>query len=1376
MLPCPEKWNSGDLNSALLARWGDVVREMVNLFSEHDEVLCGKILSYLLYDACSLGHLKVVEYLIMEVGCDPDSHSDEFDEYGRPICCACHSSHLDIVQFLVTKAGIDLGICQLVYEKMKTSRTLLHHACEQGYLDIVKWLVTVVYVDPMIKDWSGMCPLHYACKEGHLNVVEWLVGVAHVNPIIMNKSGMCPLHYACKEGHLNVVEWLVTVALVYPMIEDSSYNTMCPLHYASKEGHLNVVEWLVTVAHVDPMIKDRSGMCPLYYACKEGHLNLVEWLVTMAHVDPMIKDKSGMCPLHYACKEGHLNLVEWLVTMAYVDPMIKDRSGMCPLHYACKEGHLNLVEWLVTVAHVDPMIKDKSGMCPLHYACKEGHLNLVEWLVTVAHVDPMIKDKSGMCPLHYACKEGHLNLVEWLVTMAYVDPMIKDQSGMCPLHYACKEGHLNLVEWLVTVAHVDPMIKDKSGMCPLHYACKEGHLNLVEWLVTVAHVDPMIKDKSGMCPLHYACKEGLLNVVKWLVTMVHVDQMIKDQSGMCPLHYSYKEGHLNVVEWLVTVAHCNPASHDGKSPLQISNEMACTSNYTPLHYACEKGILELVKVMVNEFHVDQNIQDASGCTPLHYACKDGCFETVKWLVTDPLCNLNVKNKSGCHPLTLAFKYRHMNVVKYLLSTGHCECDDHLIPFIVSVYECYSQELFTKFNHIYPNIFENEVPEIFYEMFSNNILSPSLKIFVVGNPSAGKSTLIKAIEGKVGRKNDIIAKFKKVSGVELKTAGIVPITIQLGSLGQITFYDFAGQAEYYSSHTALLKNLTSSQGNVILIVVDLSKDVDEISSVIKYWNSFVSNLLTSEETKCTKLVIFTHVDALSRPDSKIKELKEKDIVETETSILINCTKAASNGLNDVCDIIIKKCTQFQNNMQLDICSTFLSGFLYTSFKGEVSIKLDRLSMLLKDKQIKLDNEYLLKALCTLNEQGKILFLCDNKDINNNCIILDIKVLLAEVNGTIFAPENFKQHYDFSSLTGVVPLTKIKEIFSEHNEKMIVDFMCHFEFCHEIGSREVELIADKDVSQSFYFFPALVKVDRPEVFFQDSIYKCGWYLSCNSSEADHLSSRFLHVLLLRLAFSFALIPDPYEVDTSCPVIQRKCNVWKSGIHWINRKGVEVVVEVVEQSTTVVVMVGCMMGKELAGVELRTKVIKSVLDVKEEHCKNIKTRDKILHPQELKSYPLSKLDQLLSFSIHELSCGVAESVDFVTRQRDTELKAFSIKELLYFEPYTCFNKEIVTKLFDESNLESEISESFLSDLARCAYSYKDSLKSILLYNGNFEREFSAAISICPSNQATPHHQCFLLFHTWLRCSPTPVTFRDLREVLDRHSVFAGRNPLKL
>ena len=68
---------------------------------------------------------------------------------------------------------------------------------------------------------------------------------------------------------------------------------------------------------------------------------------------------------------------------------------------------------------------------------------------------------------------------------------------------------------------------------------------------------------------------------------------------------------------------------------------------------------------------------------------------------------------------------------------------------------------------------------------------------------------------------------------------------------------------------------------------------------------------------------------------------------------------------------------------------------------------------------------------------------------------------------------------------------------------------------------------------------------------------------------LTSRFLHTMLLRLASTFAL---HCEQKVHSIVIQRECNIWKSGIHWASIDGVEAVVEVVEQSTAVVAVFGC------------------------------------------------------------------------------------------------------------------------------------------------------------------------------------------------------------
>ena len=210
--------------------------------------------------------------------------------------------------------------------------------------------------------------------------------------------------------------------------------------------------------------------------------------------------------------------------------------------------------------------------------------------------------------------------------------------------------------------------------------------------------------------------------------------------------------------------------------------------------------------------------------------------------------------------------------------------------------------------------------------------------------------------------DLAAVFRSVSGVELNTAGIVPVTIQFGSSGNVTFYDFAGHAEYYSSHEAMLKNLTSSPRNIILIVIDLSKDVTEVSSALKYWHSFVSNL---EANRHTILIIFTHIDAIrGKPFQKMEQVRSMTNVETElldSGVFINCTKASSKY-----EIITKRCTQLHNEIEVDICTSFIFGFLHSSFSDHVALGLNALTELLKTKKIIINLSYILDALHTLNK--------------------------------------------------------------------------------------------------------------------------------------------------------------------------------------------------------------------------------------------------------------------------------------------------------------------------------------------------------------------------------------------------------------------------
>ena len=204
--------------------------------------------------------------------------------------------------------------------------------------------------------------------------------------------------------------------------------------------------------------------------------------------------------------------------------------------------------------------------------------------------------------------------------------------------------------------------------------------------------------------------------------------------------------------------------------------------------------------------------------------------------------------------------------------------------------------------------------------------------------------------------------------------------------------------------------------------------------------------------------------------------------------------------------------------------------------------------------------------------------NNTDVGKGWIILQKELLLAEINGTIFSPERFAQHHDVSNSTGVVPLSKIKEVFPTHDPESIAGLLCHLQYCHEIGETEAALISQglsSNTSEKYFFFPALVQIDRSTEACQmvtRNHLRCGWILQSRRTH-EFLSPRFLHVLLLRLAFTFGLHDEAEEGGKVYPVLQRRCNVWRCGIHWVNRDGVEAVVEVVQQNTAVVMVMNCL-----------------------------------------------------------------------------------------------------------------------------------------------------------------------------------------------------------
>ena len=273
-----------------------------------------------------------------------------------------------------------------------------------------------------------------------------------------------------------------------------------------------------------------------------------------------------------------------------------------------------------------------------------------------------------------------------------------------------------------------------------------------------------------------------------------------------------------------------------------------------------------------------------------------------------------------------------------------------------------------------------------------------------------------------------------------------------------------------------------------------------------------------------------------------------------------------------------------------------------------------------------------------------------------------------------------------------------------------------------------------TEEYYFFPALVNVENPTDVCQSNQsigYECGWLYKC-SKETEQLTTRFLHVLILRLAFA---CDDPTETESV--VLLRSCSVWKHGIAWWTNDGIEVIVEVGLQCHWVAVMLRCPDVKKVECAELRSKVIHTLLKAKTDFCPTITMREYLIAPSSLK-YPFEGRELTLCSMREVARATTIEGKDYA---RDTEGKNPITIRAVTSEELTQIAVKCHKKL-------AELNTAFKPDVVY------------------FEKE-------CVKDDYTKVERCVALFHILQRRGRFK-TWRDFQQEFSRFSIFCEQNPL--
>ena len=1211
---------------------------------------------------------------------------------------------------------------------------------------------------------DGDTALHLACRANRLSIVEFLLSNMRSNPNILNNSGEAPIQLT---NNLSIISQLIQY--------EAKFTTIDVKRWAKQFGLPKVAE-IITLG--DPNRKTTEGDTALHIACVLDTCDVVRCLLVEKHCYPDLKNSDEKTAIELT--------VNYEVTKLLVENAATVLSQLVTfwLKQEDRDLRLKLIESLV---RVNPNFKTSDGDSILHLTCKHGSCHMVDYLLDMYKCDPNIQDAEGKTPIQVTPKSD-LNTIEVLITHDAITnsditftlvcnascnadiflkslkngtwkPDDRTGNGNTALHLACEHDILKIVRILLSEARCDPNKENNAEKTPFQL-CKDPDImqELIRYgailqsddlfyLITRRNITPdrivailrLAVEKmawnphellsSGDSMLHLACLLDMYELVHYLLSDLKSNPDSKNHEGEAPIAYTED------IKIIKELTKCNAVTSSREVFMLIESTAK----------ECEGETVELLQTLLQHTTWNPDDKNSEGDTALHLACIVNAPVIMEFLLSEANCNPNISNACGNIP----FETTSDPLARQLLISYGTKID--------TLYKSHHKELGT-----------------------SEPLKPPVKIFVIGDPSVGKSTLIAALQ-------DISYLFwsKKISNVSPKTTGVIPYDFDSKHFGPVTFHDFAGQREFYSSHAALLQiAVQQSSTSIFLLVVNLGdSNYDRIRQSMFYWFSFLENQCTLVDRKPNIIVVGSHIDVLKTTffrDNFAKMCLSYPFVNLEfiEFIPMDCQHTKSAGMTELQHHLSLCCSKLRTKENITFNAhwfyVYLSKIKFTFGKlGSVHENIKIASNDMATRYIPRGLGALYKICMELNDRGHILFLKHPSEAENSWIVFDKNTILSNVIGTIFAPESFPDHKFLASSTGVVPLSKLKTHFPQYNSEVLIGFLTHLEFCHEISDQELlHYISEQYSSTSrerYYLFPGLIAQGHDSLTQEMDNIDCGWILQCKKSH-QFFDSRFLQVLLLRLAFTSALVKEPQK---EIPAIQRKCLLWKTGVFWRSRDEVKVLVEVSSDTKAVVILMQHTRFSSLYSSNLQAQVICKVFQCVKENCPCLELTESLIIPCQKIQYPLKDLSDLTLVSIQNVAQAAIRPYS----------RTSVIEKLPLFEPYIYLGTNLVNKLMNQDvvTMKEIIPHDFFVEFAlKIAMSKGKKLFFEIFESESLQSAIETVyddvwdISKLSVVQRIILDQAARALQESLQRDGCEGTYSDLRHKLEQFSIFSGRNIL--
>ena len=1176
-------------------------------------------------------------------------------------------------------------------------------------------LLELTNLTPIQHNFSELIFFACKCKASLSYKIARYLKTRGVRIDTCDEHSKLPIHYAASVS-LELVKVCASSSNVNA--QDRDGNTA--LHVACMKGRYSICKYLVMEMNCDRSIQNQRGEVALHKACNAPSIRPNICLLLLRE-DCFIPDRNGNYPLHYLCKNFSNKAYAVLPEMVKV----LDALGLCkkiishsnecqelPIHFLCKSGvksAVNALKYLLPhTSNLDA--KDLSGNAPIHLACLSERHDIIQLLTGDARCDIAIEDAEGNVPLHLACKMRLL--INWRETLDSVREALANDDFQIKYSDAVNKSHIfnTTIECLATSFTVGA--KNKNCDLPLHLflsnydeeydingyiygGIRDLYCKILKTVISKDASQMKQTNRLGEFPIHIACQYQHLEAVK----EVGVEGISgRTSEGDNIFHSACRNrsaaNAYEVLKYLVE-------SLGGNNYLSFLQEKNGNGNL-PLHlYSMFSEVFAAECFKFLSEKSDINCKNDDGNTPFHVLLKNTNFylamgkDVCSNFIRNEKCDLTLANKKSETILDLIAKRggtdiareivvfnstpSRLNKLKHILSSAG---EDFILMLYLS-----DADIVTVLSNL-----EIDPAPLYkaHQQFFNNEKEPleiPISMLFIGDSMTGKTTLVNSLRKEAGL--DISESEPE------RTAGIIPSSFQSSKYGRVTAYDFAGHREYYAGHEAVMQSILQKTPPIVLIHANLTTSTEKIARDIRYWSAFMSNRLKGSVSKKAQLfVVCSHADL--DIGNKFQELSVsiESIISTYEnfhlvrSIGMDCRESKSPEMNMLVQLLADTTSSLHQKGVASFKAHCLYVFLTQHLKGKLFITMNELfyqqRTIHAQAQMRAQNVIFndfkeLKSLCEeLALNGQILLMRD-KIARRSLILLRQEELLKEVSGKILAHREFPGYEEISSITGVVPFSKVKALFPKHNPRLIFQYLCSIEYCFEVTDKVIleYILAQEDISPSehYYFFPEHVTEeypDRLELWDPCKPLKFCWVLRCKDNE--FFSPKFVQLLLLRLLFGLTRVEK----------IASK--IWKCGLFWYNSDGIITLVNVIDTGMVIVLM-QCEPDDLFELLRDRSIYLNLARDLQQKICPSLHCDEFFVHYSCVEKY-LESTDRKYLVPMNE----VCNEIRGDKKCTVTPHYNFKIQKLILFDPYTFLCKNLLDVILKEEYNRRNISIKFV------------------------------------------------------------------------------------